>query len=96
MPVALLDGRVDLGLWHRAMLLIPPQLAGLRVEPLREPASLEARRELSAAVVLYSRSRPEVAAVCRALEGVAVRRRQQELLELDPQDPALVERYWLR
>lgn len=96
MPVAVLEGRVDVGIWHRAILLIPPQLAGLKVEPLRESASIETRRALSSAVALFSTRRPEVAAVCRALDGGAVRRHQERLLTLDPRDPELTERYWLR
>jgi hypothetical protein len=34
--------------------------------------------------------------VCRDLDGVQVRERQEELLALDPSDPRLAERYWLR
>lgn len=96
MPVAVLEGRVDVGIWHRALLLIPPQLAGLALDPLRQAAAVGARRELSGAVVLFGTSRPEVAVVCRDLDGAQVRRRQAELLALDPSDPRLAERYWLR
>jgi hypothetical protein len=96
MPVAVLEGRVDVGIWHRALLLIPPQLAGLALDPLRRTEAVDARRELSGAVVLFGSPRPEVAVVCRDLDGVQVRERQEELLALDPSDPRLAERYWLR
>ena len=50
----------------------------------------------SGAVVLFGTPRPEVAVVCRGLDGARVRARQEELLALDPSDPRLAERYWLR
>jgi hypothetical protein len=94
-PVAVLDGRVDVGIWHRVLLLISPELAGLVARPLREPAALDARRELSPGVLVWASARPEVTALCRSLDGDAIRARQRRLLET--RDPGVLsERYWLR
>jgi hypothetical protein len=95
LPVALLEGRVDAGIWHRLLLLIPPELAGLETWPLREPAALTARAALSGGVIVCCGARPEVAALCATLDGAAIQARQRALLAAD--DPTgLREISWLR
>lgn len=66
-PRAVLTGDVDAGVWHIARSVVPPRLAGLRLDPLTDPATMELARALSPAVLVGSPSRPELAPVIAAL-----------------------------
>jgi hypothetical protein len=68
-PVAILDGRVDVGVWHEMQTLITPQLAGLQVRPLRNPSSVADLAASSSAVVLVSSARPELRSAIVGNEG---------------------------
>lgn len=96
MPVAVAEGRVDVGIWHKMHLLIPLDLANVAHRPLQSPAARGAREELSRAVLVYEQARPEVAAVPSAMDLSAVERRQTELTGLDDRSPKLSELYWFR
>lgn len=96
MPVAVAEGRVDVGIWHRMLLLIPLDLANVAQRPLQSPAARKAREELSRAVLVCEQARAEVSAVPAAMDLLAVQRRQAGLAGLDERSPELSELYWFR
>jgi len=83
MPVVVLEGRVDAGIWHRLVLLISPELAGVEVAPLRTANGLAMRRRLSAAAFVITTRRPELVAILRSLDLALLQAHQLELLRLD-------------
>ncbi|AYY11811.1 hypothetical protein EF847_02840 [Actinobacteria bacterium YIM 96077] len=93
MPVAVAEGRVDVGIWHRMLLLIPLDLANVAHRPLQSPAARKAREELSRAVLVCEKSKPEVLAIPAAMDLSAVQHRQAELTGLDERSPELSELY---
>jgi len=76
-PASVLRGEIDAGVWHIANSAVPLDLAGLRVEPLRRPASLAVWEKLSAGVLYGAPDRPELKAVLAALDLVDISNRQQ-------------------
>ncbi|TQK17654.1 helix-turn-helix protein [Microbacterium sp. SLBN-154] len=73
-PVAILEGVVDTGVWHRMQTLIPPELAGLSEAPLSSPAARAIVRESSSAVLVVATARTELEAVLRDLRPAGLRR----------------------
>lgn len=78
-PAEILRGTVDVGIWHRMLLLIPPTIVGLVEEPLAAPAE-KIRRQLSAAAVAFSPANPALRAVIDAMSFSDVVGEQQQLM----------------
>lgn len=87
-PAEILRGTVDVGIWHRMLLLIPPSIVGLVEEPLATPAE-KIRSELSAAVLAFSSANPALRAVIDAMSFPDVVREQQKLMQHITTDSAL-------
>lgn len=66
-PVAILEGRADVGIWHEMQTLIPPALAGLDVSAPCKAATLDLWKHASSAVLTVSTHRPELQAVVAEL-----------------------------
>lgn len=93
-PVAILEGRVDAGVWHAMQTLIPPRLAGLHQRPLERPAALELLARSSAAVLIMSERRPELRAVLDRLDLDRVAEAQTRLTSLPDDSPELLDPTW--
>ena len=94
-PLAILQGKVDVGLWHDVQTLIPPHVAGLEVGELQRPESIAILKTSSAANVVTSPLRSELASVMPLLELEGIMQRQQELLALPEDDPKLLDFGWV-
>jgi hypothetical protein len=95
MPASILEGRVDVGIWHRVAVLVPLHLTGL---VLGSTLKVETRRVLSrisAAELIWSKTRPEMGTVLAALNLSAVRNAQQRLAALPFDSEELREQLWL-
>jgi hypothetical protein len=82
-PRAILEGRLDTGIWHRMTLLIPLELCGLEATLLSTPAAVEVADQVSAAVLAVPRNRPWVAAVIDEMDMDAVRKSMERMLAPD-------------
>ena len=58
-PRGVLRGDVDAGVWHVARSVVPPSLAGLRLDPFTGAQAIEQARLLSPAALVGSAGRPE-------------------------------------
>lgn len=96
MPAAVLEGRVDVGVWHRLVLVIPLSSVGVAYQPLSRPAARALRRGLSNAVLVFRNDSSEVAAVLRQLEISAIASAQKELVALEPDSASLDAAIWAR
>lgn len=96
MPAAVLERRVDVGVWHRLVLVIPLSSVGVEYRPLSRPAARALRRGLSNAVLVYRKDSAEVAAVLRQLEISAIASAQKALVELEPDSASLEAAIWAR
>ena len=76
-PAAVLRRDVDLGIWHLSHTVIPLDLAGLRCTELAAPDALGAWRSLSAAALVGSTRRRELASVLAAVRLQALAEAQQ-------------------
>jgi hypothetical protein len=82
MPTTVLEKLVDVGIWHRMLLMTPLHLIGLRADPLTRPAARSEQQRLSEAVLVFYADRAEIAAVLRTLDIASLPDRQRRLLEV--------------
>lgn len=87
-PAEILRGTVDVGVWHRMLLLIPPTIVGLVEEPLA-PATETLRDELGGAALAFSAAQPALRALVDAMSFTHVVREQQDLMQRTAADAAL-------
>jgi hypothetical protein len=93
-PVAILDGRVDAGIWHEMQTLIPPRMAGIRVRSLRKPDAVVELAAYSSAVLLVSTTRPELRSVIDSNDRTLISQLQSELTGLAEGSPDLLDMSW--
>lgn len=93
-PVAILDGRVDVGIWHEMQTLISPRMAGLNVGALKRPAALELLAQSSAAVLIVSTARPELHTVVKSVDLLLITNLQQQLLSLSEDSLEILDLSW--
>jgi hypothetical protein len=79
-PAAVLAGRVDAAVWHSMPTVIPPELAGLRLRPVRDSARTESEA-VSRAVLVSRNLDAGVTALLRSISTEEVARTQQKLLK---------------
>jgi hypothetical protein len=96
MPAAVLERKVDVGVWHRLLLVIPLHIVGVSFQPLTQPAARALRRGLSSAVLVHRRDSEEVAGALRQIDISAVRSTQRALLELESDPAAIESAIWAR
>lgn len=78
-PAAILRGEVDAGVWHRMLLLISPELAGLCVLPL-SASTVDEMEPLTRAVVAHRTDNPYLAALFQVISWEKVARVQTEVM----------------
>ncbi|PFG45122.1 helix-turn-helix protein [Georgenia soli] len=93
-PVEILRGNVDVGIWHEMQTLISPTLAGLHVRQPRRAATHTMLEQSSAAVMLVSKARPELQSVLGSLHNRDFARRVSELTSLPDDSPELLDLFW--
>lgn len=89
-PVALLKGEADVGVWHTVQTLIPIELTGLQTTPLRRPAAVKLEQRLSEAVMVLG-DRPEISALFKWLDLGRIVAHQARLVRLAQEDPEALE-----
>ena len=85
-PGALLRGDIDAGVWHRMLLVITPELAGLRVSELPDKARLLVDT-LGSAVVLFDGGNPVMQSVISAVSWDSVVGFQRSWMKRFAKDP---------
>lgn len=93
-PAAVLRNEADVGIWHIAHTVIPLELAGLAIQPLKEPKALRIAQEISAAVLVVLANRPELSAVLSCLDLRKVLPKQQRLLALPDNHRDIIDAGW--
>lgn len=93
-PLAILQGEADIGIWHQMQTLIPPRAAGLQVDALVRPQSLDILARSSAAELLLSPLRPELSSVVPMLDMSLVESRRAHLLGLPTDASELLDLNW--
>lgn len=94
LPNAVLQGEVDIGVWHRALMPAPLATLGLDGRPLSNPKITDVLDTMSAASLVV---RSEDAALLQLFNQVsldAVEQVQKELKALDPSAPESLELVW--
>ena len=82
-PSAVLDRRVDSGIWHITPSVVPLNLSGLCLTSLETPAGRAAWRLTSEAVLTISTFRPELGSVIDELDLSALATHQAAAIEAD-------------
>src|SRR6201999_412846 len=72
LPRAVIEGTIDVGIWHAVDLLIPLEAAGLEGTQLTKPEAIALAAELSNAVVVASKD-TEVGAVLGRIDLESLR-----------------------
>lgn len=85
-PGALLRGTIDAGVWHRMLLVITPELAGLRVTRLPDTAR-RLVRTIGSAVALFDGANPVMQSVVAAVSWDAVHETQRTWMQKFAKDP---------
>ncbi|MDQ7906341.1 YhfZ family protein [Phytohabitans sp. ZYX-F-186] len=85
-PAAVLAGEVDAAVWHSMPTVIPPELAGLRLRPVANPAALDVVREISPAVLVTRAIEPGPNALLRQVRPADVAGAQSRLLKMAATD----------
>lgn len=85
-PGALLRGTIDAGVWHRMLLVITPELAGLRVSPLPDDGE-RLVRALGSAVALFKGGNPVMQSVVGAVSWDHVVSSQRSWMKRFAKDP---------
>lgn len=67
-PAWVLRQKVDAGIWHEAVSVIPLDLAGIELTKLQNPAATEVSDALSSATLVGSKERPELRSIINALQ----------------------------
>lgn len=83
-PTAILENRIDAGIWHRMLLLVPLELIGLEASALDQSAAATDADSISGAVLVARSDNSPVTAVVDAVDLRKVRKRQSEILDADP------------
>lgn len=91
-PSAILEGRIDAGVWHRMLLLISPELAGLKVTSLNSHSE-QTVNELSAAAFVAPSDRDAVIAALREVSPDTVATHQVDAIA---RSGTSSERIWYR
>jgi hypothetical protein len=86
-PAALLRGDIDAGVWHRMLLIITPELAGLKVSPLAKDAG-KIMSELGPAVALFDGRNPVMKSVVEAISWESVVKTQANWMKNFAKNPA--------
>jgi len=92
-PSEILRGNIDVGIWHRMLLLIPPDVVGLQARPL-SPAGQKLVTYLSRAVIALSSEATVLANVIDALSFARIARVQRKLISA--QLPQAIGSAWYR
>jgi hypothetical protein len=95
-PTAILLGEIDAGVWHRRLTLIPPELAGLKVRPMRNTGVLVSSSDIVSAVLCFQAKDSACEAVLREIDMSRVRAMQDEFLAQDLGADELDSRLWVR
>lgn len=95
-PAAVLEGRIDAGIWHQMELLIPLDLVGLATRPLRAESARALRSEISSAVLLADVQNTQLTTVLREIDTATVRATQEALLSDGRGDDELGGYRWAR
>ncbi|WP_413724812.1 YhfZ family protein [Sodalis sp. RH16] len=80
-PVKILKGEIDAGLWHMTSSPIPLSEAGLRGQLLSRKESLEAHDALSAGVFIVNPHRIELSAILAKLDNKMIHELQQKCIQ---------------
>ena len=86
-PAALLRGDIDAGVWHRMLLVITPEIAGLRVSPLPKEAN-RLLTDLGSAVALFDAGNSVMKSVVEAVSWESVIRTQASWMKNFARNPA--------
>lgn len=93
-PLAILEGKADAGVWHQVATVIPPELAGLQKKSfdwLKSEAD-----SIANAVFVWRSELTEIAAIINLLDLTQIRERQSEISVLSINSPAARELlHWL-
>lgn len=90
-PSAILQGRVDTGVWHRTLLLAPLDSLGLLERPLKTQT---ARTTMSAAALVIRREDEGMRRLLSRVDMSEVEGIQKELKDLDPTAPETLKHVW--
>ena len=82
-PAAVLDERVDAGIWHITPSVVPLDLAGLELRGLATPAGRAAWQATSEAVLVAGSLRRELQAVLTGLDLTDLAERQDQAIAAD-------------
>lgn len=93
LPSAILQGRVDTGVWHRTLLTAPLDSLGLAERPLETRTVL---KTMSAAALVIRRDDESMRRLLSRVDMSTVEAIQKELKDLDSTDPETVEQMWSR
>lgn len=96
LPAALITDRVDVGVWHRALLTAPLGALGLHESPLTTPAAERVQLEVSPAVILVRADDEALRRLVEAVDTRALLRAQRSLLAMNPESPSILEAVWSR
>lgn len=81
-PSAILEDRIDCGVWHKMHLLISLELIGIATTPLSSPDARRVRDRLAGAVMVIRSGRPELSSLVSEIKPRSIIETQRRLLAL--------------
>jgi hypothetical protein len=76
-PAAILEDRIDVGIWHRIELIVRLELMGLQARPLARPGARDLSAQISTAVLTCRSDDLATASLLREIRTDTVFRRQR-------------------
>jgi hypothetical protein len=95
LPAAVLDGRIDAGLWHRLSTIVPLRGLDLRVDGNLRAETRRVLAGLSGAHILWLGERREFETLFASVAATSIRNRVRRLVRLDPDSDELRSKLWL-
>lgn len=95
-PAAILEGRIDVGVWHRQLTLISPELTGLLVRPMLVSITESLGADALDAALCAAGGDAAVASVVGRLDTSLIRARQDEIMSLEHDTDEFQSRLWTR
>lgn len=95
-PAAVLEDKIDTGVWHRMLLLVGLDLMGLATRPMRSTLANNLRTRISSAVLVCRADDQPVAAVLRELDMDAVLSTQRSFVDATEGSVGLPSLVWGR
>jgi hypothetical protein len=79
MPGEIATGRLDAMVWHRSVLAIPLEAAGIMSRPLQEPQAIRLVQQMNTAALVAKSTRPELQRLFALLDRTSLASTQREL-----------------